>query len=319
MRSYDVRIDVTGRVDLGGALEVAATVHLPDRINRPLSVLVGYPGGAYGRRYYDIDQLPDYSQAKHHTDNGFAFVACDHFGIGDGTQVDPFELTVERMSKGNHAAISVLLDQLRAGTLIEGVSPLQVEKVLGMGQSMGGAMLTLQQGTHGSFDAIAVLGYSCIEPSFAMPDGSRVIFPAPPRGADLRVGAEEATAAVAQRADMLLYTFHTADTEPELVKADLAGPEAAPWRLASAPPCAATTMGAGAVAQEAAAIDVPVLVACGEIDVVADARLEPAGFRSASDIAVFIVPRMAHMHNFARTRSLLWDRIERFAREALAA
>lgn len=71
-------------------------------------------------------------------------------------------------------------------------------------------------------------------------------------------------------------------------------------------------------ALEAAAIDVRVPAACGAIDVVGDARREPAGFRSSSDIAVFAVSRTAHVHNFAGTPALLWDRIERFAREAIA-
>ena len=34
-----------------------------------------------------------------------------------------------------------------------------------------------------------------------------------------------------------------------------------------------------------------------------------ASFASSRDISVFIVPRMAHMHNFASTRERLWDRI----------
>ena len=38
-----------GEVDLEGALETAATVWLPDRIDEPLMGLVGYPGGAYSR------------------------------------------------------------------------------------------------------------------------------------------------------------------------------------------------------------------------------------------------------------------------------
>jgi hypothetical protein len=65
----------------------------------------------------------------------------------------------------------------------------------------------------------------------------------------------------------------------------------------------------GAVATEAAAITVPVLVAVGERDVVPNPWMEPFAFKSSTDISVFVVPRMAHMHNFAHTRHLLWDKI----------
>jgi hypothetical protein len=32
---------------------------------------------------------------------------------------------------------------------------------------------------------------------------------------------------------------------------------------------------------------------------------EVAAFKAATDISVFVVPRMAHMHNFTETRTLL--------------
>jgi pimeloyl-ACP methyl ester carboxylesterase len=65
----------------------------------------------------------------------------------------------------------------------------------------------------------------------------------------------------------------------------------------------------GTVAPEAAAIRVPVLVVAGERDVVPDPWIEPNAYRSATDITVFVCPRMAHMHNFASTREILWSRL----------
>src|SRR3546814_9153801 len=37
--------------------------------------------------------------------------------------------------------------------------------------------------------------------------------------------------------------------------------------------------------------------------------MEPKAFKSAHDVSVFVCPRMGHMHNFATTRSLFWQRI----------
>ena len=92
-----------------------------------------------------------------------------------------------------------------------------------------------------------------------------------------------------------------------------------PWRAALTPPCAAMMIAAGAVAAEVAAIDVPVLIGVGAIDLVTDPWNEPTAYHGSSDVAVLVVPRMAHMHNFARTRELLWKRIARFARSASEA
>ncbi len=66
----------------------------------------------------------------------------------------------------------------------------------------------------------------------------------------------------------------------------------------------------GAVASEAAVITAPVLVAVGERDVVPNPWLEPFAYKSATDISLYVCPRMAHMHNFASTRELFWDRIQ---------
>ena len=43
------------------------------------------------------------------------------------------------------------------------------------------------------------------------------------------------------------------------------------------------------------------------------ARLrELAAYVSARDIALLVCPRMGHMHNFAGTRAMLWNRLDAF-------
>ena len=59
-------------------------------------------------------------------------------------------------------------------------------------------------------------------------------------------------------------------------------------------------------------------LAVGKHDVVPDPWLEPKAYRSATDITVFVAPRMAHMHNFAGTRELLWRRIHTWGRHGCA-
>jgi pimeloyl-ACP methyl ester carboxylesterase len=322
MRSYGLHVEVTGRVGLEGTLETAATVYLPDRLDGPVTVMVGLPGGTYSRAYYDIRTLAGYSQAGYHTDRGVVFVACDHLGVGESSQPDPYALTYEHLGAGNHAAVSTILGWLRNGTLADSVPAVEVENVIGMGQSMGGCLLTVQQARHHTFDGVAFLGWSGIASTFPAPDGSRVTYPIPPRGSDLRGHADQMLRAMAHDRELISFFFHAPNEEPELVDADLAyspdgasigGGGAPPWRSPTMPPCALTMTNEGVVAEEAAAIDVPVLIACGERDVVPDPWAEPSAYRSSHDVTVFVVPAMCHMHNFARTRELLWERIAGFA------
>jgi alpha-beta hydrolase superfamily lysophospholipase len=118
--------------------------------------------------------------------------------------------------------------------------------------------------------------------------------------------------------------FHWEDVPEEIVAADLEG---YPYRNQGAPvpPWAAPFMPGGpnvalerrplgpAVVHEASMIDVPVLIAVGERDVCPDPRAEPAAYRRSPDITVSITPAMAHMHNFAGTRQILWNRITSWA------
>jgi pimeloyl-ACP methyl ester carboxylesterase len=102
-----------------------------------------------------------------------------------------------------------------------------------------------------------------------------------------------------------------------LVAADVAGGlpvrrTAPPWGSLTWPGFGPSAMLPGAVADEAARIDVPVLLAMGERDVCRPPAEEVAALKSATDISVFVVPRMAHMHNFAVTRAWLWERLDEF-------
>ena len=68
----------------------------------------------------------------------------------------------------------------------------------------------------------------------------------------------------------------------------------------------------GAVADVAAGIDVPVLLISGERDLCCPPGEELAMFKAATDISLLVVPQMAHMHNFAATRTLVWERLDEF-------
>jgi len=299
MNSRELRIDVSGKTGLPGRLELAATLCWPDRSGRidPPIVVFAFPGGGYSRGYFDIrwPGLSGYSQAEHHVRAGLIFIAFDHLGVGESSLPDPAGLTFQTVPAANRAAVEEVMARLEQGTLAPGLEPLRGATRIGMGQSMGGCFLVLQQEQFSSFDAIAVLGYS----------GIHTVLPVP-RG--------EAAQTLGER-EIFLYGFHWEDVPRELVQADVGSGfpvrEAAtpPWGSATVPACAISMLDRGVIAREAARIEVPVFVGVGERDVCPDPHAEPAAYRSARDVTLYVQPRAAHMHNFAGTRELLWERL----------
>ena len=312
-------------------MRTAASVHLPDRIDGPITVLFGFPGGGFGRRYYDVQKMPGYSQAEHHTAQGFGFVACDHLGVGDSDQPGHVQPHVREPGAGQSRD-----DPGGRGracgraALLDGVGPIEVRTIVGMGQSMGGCLLTVQQAQPSPLSTASRSWVGAgSAPTSRRRTAAAISYPMPPRGTDLRPIADKVLGVVAPDDSHYRFCFHWPDEEPDLMEADLSsyrpytdvvrGDDSTPWGSATVPACAVTMMTPGAVSGEAAAIDVPVLVGSGERDVVPDPWAEPTAYRGSPNVALVVIPRMAHMHNFAHTRALLWDAIAHFAGGVRAA
>jgi pimeloyl-ACP methyl ester carboxylesterase len=123
------------------------------------------------------------------------------------------------------------------------------------------------------------------------------------------------------------WAFHYDDVDPDFVAYDLSRfdrpvtevatqvtTKCPPWGSLAIPAhVAQLCLTPGSIAPEAAAVMVPVLVAMGERDVIADPKSEGRAYQSATSVDLFICPRMGHMHNFASTRELFWRRLEIWA------
>ena len=316
-----VSVDVNIPVDIiklpGGRGRIAATAFLPESISAAPTVMFALPGGGYSRGYFDL-QFPGhggYSQAEHHVARGVVFIAMDHLGVGSSNIEANDILTIEDIAAANDQAVREILARLRAGTLIEGRAGIEPGLIVGTGQSMGGGVTIIMQGRHRTYDAIMPLGYSPVHTSL------------PQRRPEMREAIKTAFAGFSRRTSPqdlsvphsseqipdFLYPFHCEDVPEGIVKADLAGGyplrQSPPrWGSATVPRCVVAMMSPGYVAEEAASIDVPVFLGFGERDVSEAPYREPSMFPRATDITVFVVPRMAHMHNFASTRRLLWER-----------
>ncbi len=336
--TIELQIDVTDAAGLGIEARTAATVYLPDAetLSDPPVVCFAFPGGGYCRRYYSFD-MPDGAgrgEAGWHVARGWIFVACDHLGFGDSTVPDGNVLNYDNVAAGNRATVDAVMRRLESGSMLDGFPAVRDATKLGIGQSMGGCFTIVLQGQHGTFDGIASLGYSAIHTVVpSRPGTPRAVWPWIPRGSDLEhpqilnaaavsaatgptlTGNDSIGEAAAAGEHPFAWAFHYDDVPSDIVAADMAasaGTAERPlprWRSATMPACGLYMVAPGTVALEAASITVPVLVAVGERDVVPDPWMEPKAFKSATDITVFVCPRMAHMHNFASTREVFWQRI----------
>jgi alpha-beta hydrolase superfamily lysophospholipase len=340
MDIVDLKIDVSDAVGLNEPATIAATVHLPEAgaLGDETVVCFGKPGGGYSKAYYTVD-LPgpaSGAQAEWHAERGWVFVSIDHLGVGESsTHHDGTKLDYTRVAAASQAAEQNILSRLAAGELVAGYPSVQAPLLIGIGQSMGGCLTVIQQGRYHCYDGIGILGYSAVHTHPPVKPGDTPIVAAwLPR--DTLLNQPLVTVNAPQLASAQLVTrspesgpamawgFHYSDVDPDLIASDLVGfptrnGNVPPWGSATLPEAvAASCLTPGTIAPEAAAVRCPVLVGMGERDVIADPKGEPRAYLSANSVDLFICPRMGHMHNFASTRELFWERIERWSAWARA-
>ena len=271
-------------------------------------MIFGFPGGGYNRQYWDL-QIPGhsgYSQAEHHLRSGHIFVACDHLAVGDSDR-PLVPLDYDAVARADAEAAVEIRSRLAAGTLAPDVAPVEIGATVALGQSFGGFLLLILQGSEAVFDGIGVLGYSARDPQTPWPEHLTLDDVLNLRGGN-------------GRDHPLCRWFHYADVPEEIVLADMTKlvgtlSSEAPWSTPSNPGGPAIQSlrrprDRQVVAAEAARITGPVLVVAGEIDVVAEPMLESSAFLTSAHVTTAVVPRMAHMHNFASTRVQLWEVID---------
>lgn len=326
----ELTVDVTEAARLGEPAHTVVTVVLPeaDRLDAAPVTCFAFPGGGYCRRYFTFD-MPGASgggQAGWHAGRGWIVVAIDHLATGDSSRPEPERLAYEDLARVNVATVEAVSARLAEGTVADGYPPVEPAVRLGIGQSMGGLLLTVAQAHHDAFDGIGVLGSSAVHTVVPTRPGTPPLpMPWMPRGSDpaapVVLNRAAMAAAAAPAASVALdehpfrWAFHYDDEPADVVAQDMAamafdgGAPLPPWRSATFPACAVAMTSPGTVAAEAAAVTVPVFVGVGERDVVPDPWIEPKAYRSATDVSLFVCPRMAHMHNFASTRERLWARL----------
>ena len=301
-----------------GELAIAATLYAPAELDeRDVRVLVCWPGGSYGRDYWDI-RLPGragYSFAEHMTARGFVVIAADPLGVGDsGRPEDGTLCTYDALADAAHGAVQVIRSRLADGTLVADVPPNAAPRIVGVGHSMGGGLVVLQQARWGSYDAIAVLGYT---------HGAKARAVSSADDAALRATAVEQ--AKGFWGDQWDARYGVVDKAPH--QSWLNGPDA-PEDIVAADSANAVIWAAepyvdalhvGYTAGYAARVTAPVMVAFGEFDIAERPRDEVAFYERSTDITLFVLAGSYHCHNFQEGRARLWDRLGAWATELVTA
>ena len=115
-----------------GELGIAATLYAPAELDeQDVRVLICWPGGSYGRDYWDI-HLPGrdgYSFAEHMTARGFVVIAADPLGVGDsGRPEDGTLCTYEALADAAHGAVQLVRARLTDGTWSQTSRPSPLRK-----------------------------------------------------------------------------------------------------------------------------------------------------------------------------------------------
>lgn len=318
MKPIELAIDVTDAAGLGEPATIAMTVHLPDpdELVSPPVVAFAKPGALFARGYFTTD-LPgpaSGSQAAWHAERGWIFVATDPLGVGDSSIHDRALTGYVTVARAAHAAEQVVLRRLAEGTVADGFPAIADPLVVGIGQSLGGCLTVVQQAHHRTYHGVGVLGYGVVRSRVPVPSGVAPITQAwRVRDAPdvvlnaARYEAQDNNGGHRDIAAESRWCFFHDDVDPDLVHH---GDPTMPWASATVPGAVLSVLTPGVVASEAAAVDVPVLVALGERDIAADPEGEVKAYMSAPSVDLYVCPRMGHMHNFASTRQLFWRRID---------
>jgi hypothetical protein len=310
----ELRIDVSAAVRHDEPLHVSATIVAPNAEQLPPRpfVVLAIPGGTYHRRYWDLHPpgRTGFSQAEFLAERGVVAVACDYLGGGDSSRPDDGDfIGLEAQADAAHGVFEHVRDSLVRGTLVDALPPVADSTFVGIGQSLGGFITMIQQGKYGDYPAIGIFGASplLIANTREQPEWENM------SAAERRAWITAENARQSGGQELAMYhgapreqycgIFHVTDVPDDLLAYDEAECHTLIPRNAGI-----DGMTPGFARPFADRIRSPLFLAFGEFDVSADPHAEATGYPGSSDITIVVVPRMAHMHNFAETRTQLWER-----------
>ena len=299
---HALQIDVTEVAGLGEPLHIGLELLLPATAPRLLFACV--PGGGMNRRYFDLprpDGEAETSFARAMLARGHAVLLVDPLGVGESSLPrDPYALHPDSNAAAIGAAVRHIGDGLRAGTLVDGVSPLGGLRAIGTGHSFGALLTIVAQAREPIFAAVALFGFHT---------GGQPGYVAE---ADRHLDAGEVRRRLCELARLRFAdALMTLQAPPSTRAVSLAS---AMDRLPSTTSLMAITP--DIVSPDAAAIAAPVLIALGEQDMHSDPHRTPAAYTASRDVTLLVLPDTRHNHFIYPSRTWLFERTARWA-EAL--
>lgn len=283
---------------VGERASLAATYY-PAATPNP-TVLVCLPGGTYNRAYWhlDVPGYPGYNFAEYAVGQGYAVVAIDPLGTGDSSK-PARDISLQDIAAALACALPAL-SEMTGNTA----------RPIALAHSLGGYLAILQQAAAASYAGLAILGCTNQYVAPLNLDAGFIATAATPRGR--QVLADQFTSLIPEQyieasRDQLQCWFHQPDVPAAVVEADTVITKSVVPRSFSA---AAIP---GVVAEEAALLDVPVLLGYGEVDVSPDPSRETRFYARSTDITTLVVPGSGHCHNMASTRHALWQQLLEWA------
>ncbi|WP_380874824.1 alpha/beta hydrolase [Sphingomonas sp. DBB INV C78] len=264
---------------------MVATLFLPE--GPPRTLLWCVPGGGANRGYFDLaGGSTGHSFARRMLAAGHAVIAVDNPGIGESgvpPQADTF--SPRNAGDSHHHALEAL----------RRVRPdLAALPVIGVGHSMGGMLVTLQQARNRSFAAVALLGSNASGLEWVLTDEEKALIGNPqaleaalPHLAIARFGGNFLRFSAPDK-QLAAEIFGGAD--PEVAAALRATGD----RMFGAG--GVMSMVPGSFAAEAAAIDVPIFFAFGDRDIGVPPGEVPAAYPAAMDVTISKLLATGHNH-----------------------
>jgi pimeloyl-ACP methyl ester carboxylesterase len=313
----ELTLDVSASLPFDEPSHVAASIHLPEA---PRAALICWPGGSYGRAYWDmqIPGHPGYSFAEHMTAKGYLVLAADHLGVGASSKpADGERVGFETMSAASAAFVEQVRGLLEGGAPELGGTPLPKIPVVGVGHSLGACLTVVTQARHRCYDAVALLGFTHGQKELAV-SAVGAAGADPDADADMlrQTAIEQARAFFGDTWDDVYGLvprgpnhgwLHRPDVPAAVVAADDA--EAVRWPRQSY----VDALLAGYSAEFAAQLDCTIFLGFGDHDVPPVPHHEVEFYTRSGDVTLYVLPDAAHCHNFATTRTQLWDRISLWA------
>jgi alpha-beta hydrolase superfamily lysophospholipase len=302
-----LQIDVTDAAALGEPAHVVAEVVPPEGGGDPLGVLFCTPGGGMTRRFFDLPTppgVPEASFARALAARGFAVVLIDPLGVGESSvPADPYLLGPDLMARAGVAAVRRALEDLRTGAAAPGLAAWPGVRSIGVGHSYGALLSVVQQAQDPLHVALGLFGFHTAGlPHLLTPEELAIT----PR----QVRAELAARTRVKHPTPYLDLQTRPSSQPVSVAA-AAVPVLSTMSLISRTP--------GIVAEEAAAIDVPVFLAFGDKDIHGPIEAAPLSYPNSPDVVLLMLPDTRHNHFVYPNRALLFDRFAAWATAQLAA